>query len=131
MIYYVFTPSLILSQYHVEASECCIKHYNNPLFSCHGVWINFAVRVVYSAAAYNAVSGSENRPTKAELRWGVWWSRWFWCFRDPESLLKTRYRTRQWRKHNLEIEEPGVACVSDLAMVLTENRWAIRGSKFE
>ena len=118
-----------LAQYHVEGSECCTIHYDNPRSSAQGVWINPAVRVGYSSAAYNAVS--KNWPTKSELRWGYWSSKWIWWMRDPGSSLKTWYRIRLWRRKNPQIMEPGLACASDLAMVLTANGWAMRGARFE
>lgn len=118
-----------LAQYHVEASECCLIHYDNPSSSSRGVWINPAVRVGYSRAAYDAVQ--EQWPTKSELRLGAWKSRWTWWLRDPGSPIKTWYRVRHWRNRNPRIKEPGLACASDLAMVLTSNGWAMRGGRFE
>lgn len=129
-----------LAQCHVEASECCTVHYDNPLTSSLGVWINPAVRVAYSAAAYNAISaaqtGNHNSmwPTSSELRWGYWSSKWIWWLRDPGSSLsvwKTRYRIRQWQQGHPREHEPALCCASDLAMVLTSNGWAMRGARFE
>ncbi|KAL8835215.1 MAG: hypothetical protein Q9170_003411 [Blastenia crenularia] len=126
-----------LAQYHVEASECCTVHYDNPLTSSLGVWINPAVRVGYSSAAYNAVQTGDrqpNWPTRSELRWGHWKSKWIWRLQDPGfslSIWKTRYRLRQWQRNHPQELEPGLACASDLAMVLTSNGWAMRGARFE
>ncbi|CAF9919112.1 MAG: hypothetical protein HETSPECPRED_003949 [Heterodermia speciosa] len=122
-----------LAQTHVEASECCLIHYDNPLSSKHGVWINPSVRVAYSSTAYQAVSDGlkPQWPTKSELHFGAWKTRWFWWLRDPGSPSKTWYRVRQWQRHNPNAFEPGLACASDLAMVLTSNGWAMRGARFE
>ncbi|KAL9589917.1 MAG: hypothetical protein Q9203_001272 [Teloschistes exilis] len=126
-----------LAQYHVEASECCTIHYDNPLSFTLGVWINPAVRVGYSLAAYNAVAavpltGDKMAwPTPAELRWGYWSSKWLWWLRDPGPPAKIWYRIRRWQKHHPNVIEPGLDCVSDLAMVLTSNGWAMRGARFE
>lgn len=49
-------PDSLAQYHHLEASECCTIHYDNPLTSSLGVWINPAVRVAYSAMAYNAVA---------------------------------------------------------------------------
>lgn len=50
---------------------------------------------------------------------------------DPGSQLKTWYRIRRWKMRFPDIGEPGLACKSDLAMVLTSNGWAMRGGRFE
>ena len=36
-----------LARLHVEGSECCLVHYDNPLTPRRGVWLNSAVRVGY------------------------------------------------------------------------------------
>ena len=123
-----------LAQYHLEASECCIIHYDNALSQDLGVWVNPMVRVGYSSAAYKAVSDTERWsewPTKSELRWGPWRSRWFWWIRDPGPMIKVSYRIWRWSRHFPSVSEPALACASDLAMVLTSNGWAMRGGRFE
>lgn len=119
-----------LAEYHVEASECCLIHYDNPLSETIGVWINPAVRVGYSPAAHIAVSSGE-WPTKHELRWGNWKSKWTWWIRDPGPLLKVSLRRWQWRRRYPDFKEPGLACVEDLAMVVTGDGWRYRGAYFE
>ena len=127
-----------LAQYHVEASECCLIHYDNPLSAPNGVYINPAVRVAYSAPAYAAVSSTRNGdrpknewPTKSELFWGHWKRRWLWWARLPASAIKIWWRIKRWRSRYPNIDEPGLACASDLAMVLKSNGWAMRGGRFE
>ncbi|KAI4237821.1 MAG: hypothetical protein L6R40_005846 [Gallowayella cf. fulva] len=102
-----------LAQYHVEASECCIIHYDNPLTSRNGVYINPAVRVAYSAKAYAAVSSSDTAnakaldwPTSSELRWGHWKSRWLWWARWPASTIKVWWRIRKWKGRYPDVVEP-------------------------
>ncbi|KAL9070523.1 MAG: hypothetical protein Q9161_004820 [Pseudevernia consocians] len=46
-----------LALHHVEGSECCLIHVDNPLTQSHGVWLNPNVRVGYSPEAYAAASG--------------------------------------------------------------------------
>ncbi|KAL8802964.1 MAG: hypothetical protein Q9182_003452 [Xanthomendoza sp. 2 TL-2023] len=41
-----------LAQHHLEASECCLIHTDNPLTNTHGVWLNPRVKVGYTATAY-------------------------------------------------------------------------------
>ncbi|KAL8782092.1 MAG: hypothetical protein Q9213_005703 [Squamulea squamosa] len=127
-----------LAQYHVEASECCLIHYDNPLSADNGVYINPAVRVAYSAPAYAAVSSASKGdgvktpwPTRSELFLGYWKSRWIWWARWPASTIKVWWRIKRWRSNFPDVVEPGLACASDLAMVLTSNGWAMRGGRFE
>lgn len=137
-----------LAQYHVEASECCVVHYDNPLSSTKGVYINPAVRVAYSAEAYQAIASfpsnskdgsidnggaaEANWPTDYELQWGYWKSKWIWWWtRDWASTIKVWVRIKKWRKKYPGVEEPALSCASDLAMVLTGNGWALRGGRFE
>lgn len=119
-----------LAEYHVEASECCLIHYDNDLSQAIGVWINPSVRVGYSPAAHEAVSLGE-WPTKHELRWGNWKSKWTWWIRDPGPLMKVSLRTWRWRRRYPDIKEPGLSCVEDLAMVVTGDGWRYRGAYFE
>ncbi|CAO1596819.1 hypothetical protein XANCAGTX0491_000649 [Xanthoria calcicola] len=127
-----------LAQYHVEASECCLIHYDNSLSAANGVYINPAVRVAYSAPAYAAIASTSNDdaekagwPTRSELLWGYWKSRWLWWARWPASAIKVWWRIRRWRSRYSDIDEPGLSCASDLAMVLKSNGWAMRGGRFE
>lgn len=119
-----------LAKFHVEASECCLVHYDNPISLTAGVWINPTVRVGYSSQAYAAVTGRE-WPTTSELRWGKWKSKRTWWIRDPIPSLKASFRIWLWRRKYPNISEPGFACVQDLAMVITTDGWRLRGAKFE
>ncbi|KAL8646210.1 MAG: hypothetical protein Q9226_006963 [Calogaya cf. arnoldii] len=129
-----------LAHYHVEASECCLIHYDNPLSAENGVYINPAVRVAYSAPAYAAVSPTSSDdavngrdwPTRSELLWGDWKSRWvWWAWRPWGSAFKVWWRIKRWKSRYSDIDEPGLSCSSDLAMVLKPNGWAMRGGRFE
>ena len=125
-----------LAQYHVEASECCLIHYDNPLTPLKGNWINPKVRVGYSMEAYRAVSADnrggvdDNWPTPYERRW-AWVQRWTWWWDNPIRLLKLKYRIWAWQKRDPEISEKSLPCIADLAMVLKPNGWALRGGRFE
>ena len=47
-------PDSLVSQ-HVEGSECCLIHADNPLSRTKGVWVNPYVRVAYSGSTYESV----------------------------------------------------------------------------
>ena len=44
-----------LALHHLEGSECCLIHVDNPLSAEYGVFVNPNVRVGYSGEAYEAV----------------------------------------------------------------------------
>jgi hypothetical protein len=116
-----------LAKAHVEASECCLIHADNPLTEDKGVWLNSAVRVGYSGAAYDVVN-----PRKGALwisSWavvrGAWknrfvrWTSTQW-FRDRVVKKRLAAWSRQAPKTNFE---PGAYCVIDDMQVLTEEGW--------
>ena len=49
-----------LAQEHLEASECCLDHQDNPLSLRSGIWLNPSVRVGYNELAYDAVNLAYN-----------------------------------------------------------------------
>jgi hypothetical protein len=116
-----------LAKSHLEASECCLIHADNPLTESKGVWLNPAVRVGYTGPAYEAVN-----PYKGALwmsSWGIvhgaWknrllrWTTTQW-FRD--RVVNKRLAT--WRRKAPETSiEPGAFCVIDDMQVLTEKGW--------
>ncbi|KAL9009951.1 MAG: hypothetical protein Q9173_005067 [Seirophora scorigena] len=56
-----------LARYHIEGSECCLVHADNPLTSIRGVWLNPNVRVGYSAEAYEEVHQRQPWPSSEEM----------------------------------------------------------------
>lgn len=46
-----------LAKSHLEASECCLIHSDNPLRSTKGIFLNPNVRVSYNATTYSKVNG--------------------------------------------------------------------------
>ena len=123
-----------LAQYHLEASECCLIHADNPIAPLKGNWINPNVRVGYSLQAYQAVAAENVKeqqwPTPYERRW-AWLQRLTSWWYDPINVFKLRYRIWLWQKLNPESREDGLSCVEDLAMELLPNGWALRDENFQ
>ncbi|EAQ87609.1 hypothetical protein CHGG_04228 [Chaetomium globosum CBS 148.51] len=59
-----------LAALHLEASECCLIHADNPGSRTRGVYVNPAVRVGYNRLAYDAV---HNNPTGGGGGGGSWY----------------------------------------------------------
>lgn len=112
-----------LAEHHVEGSECCLIHADNPLSPRKGVWLNPRVRVGYSTAAYEAVTTAA--PYPSSIVWALWGNRvrrwltttWF------ENSIVTR-RLAAWQAEDTSRREPGTACLVNEMQVLIENGWA-------
>lgn len=110
-----------LAQRHVEGSECCLIHYDNPLTTKKGVWINPKARVGYGGIGYDSV---RSFPSLAESVWG-WWRAFFaglvgspW---KPGMIAK---QVRRWEKETPSNREAGVPCLIDEMQILVWNGWA-------
>ena len=114
-----------LAATHVEGSECCLIHTDNPLSQTKGVWLNPRVRVGYSGEAYDAVNAKSPWLSDFEILRGSWenrLSRWF-----TTTWFKTRIvncRLSAWRKQDPAHEEIGTSCLINEMQVLVANGWA-------
>lgn len=124
-----------LADLHLEGSECCLVHADNPLSaetgSGGGVWLNPNVRVGYSAPAYEAVRavGGEKFPGAWATVVGAWANRWLaWragLSHHVENATVTK-RLRQWVADAPEGEprrEPGVSCLINEKQIMWMNGW--------
>ena len=51
-----------LAKYHVEGSECCLIHSDNPLRATKGIWMNPNVRVTFNESTYPLVNPNQLVP---------------------------------------------------------------------
>ena len=114
-----------LAAYHLEGSECCLIHADNPLTSTRGVWLNPGVRVGYSPAAYDAVHPGALWPSVAESVAGVWKTRLTsWVSTTFFKWSRVNNRLTKWRLADSGRTEPGVQCLINEMQTLIENGWA-------
>lgn len=116
-----------LAEYHVEGSECCLIHADNPESPRKGVWLNPMVRVGYSSSAYHAVhsSPSEVSLSVRTILEGLWENRFRRWFTSPwfeTSIVSSRLAA--WHSIDNSNEEKGTACLINEMQVLVENGWA-------
>ncbi|KAK5114656.1 hypothetical protein LTR62_002229 [Meristemomyces frigidus] len=110
---------------HLEGSESCLVHADNPLSAEKGVWINPNIRVGYDGIAYNLVN-ARKWPSSLEIVVGVWRNRFMrWL---PLSNLYTSRRTvsrkeKKWKTQNPDREEKGAFCLIDEMQILLHNGW--------
>lgn len=116
-----------LAELHLEGSECCLVHAENPLSRSEGVWLNTNVRVGYSGSAYNAVNSAagDSWVSVRAILWGSWENRllrWF-----TTSFFKERIVSRRvswWEAKNQGHSEIGRFCLINEMQILVWNGWA-------
>lgn len=115
-----------LAALHLEGSECCLIHADNPLTSTRGVWLNPAVRVGYNPEAYDAVHpGGAVWPSVAESVVGVWKTRVrSWVTTTYLKRARIDSRLAKWRSVDPGRVERGVQCLINEMQTVIENGWA-------
>ncbi|KAL2371134.1 polysaccharide export protein, variant [Blastomyces gilchristii SLH14081] len=122
-----------LAKYHLEGSECCLIHYDNPLSATKGVWLNPNVRVGYNLVAYEAAAARVWPSTLDAVLVG-WWKGFFASMLDlPWRSRAVVRRVKKWaregesfnnekeRKGNREV---GLPCLIDEMQIIVYNGWA-------
>lgn len=117
-----------LARHHLEGSECCLIHADNPLSRTLGVYVNPRVRVGYSPAAYNATHPPPGSGAAWLSAWdilaGLWTNRVRrWTAVTLEGVVRRR-RLRSWEAEEAGNREPGAFCLINEMQVLVENGWA-------
>lgn len=114
-----------LAASHLEGSECCLIHVDNPLRVEKRTYVNPQVRVGYSGEAYDAVhpQGLLLSPWHVfKALWGNRIRRWVtspW-FKEREVSR----RVKRWKSLSKENQEAGGICLINEMQVLVENGWA-------
>lgn len=122
-----------LADWHLEASECCLIHADNPQGQENkGVWLNPNVRVAYSVSTYRAVQGRQGAPFPGPFGTvaGAWANRWLrWRGKiqqrlESQTVIK---RVRKWQAETPRGEElrrePGLACLINEKQIMWMNGW--------
>lgn len=113
-----------LALQHLEGSECCLIHADNPLSKTMGVYVNPRVRVGYNVDAYYATHPDTTWVSTWNIFRGLWVNRIKrWTSITFESWV-VRSRVRRWEKENAGNHEPGEFCLINEMQVLVENGWA-------
>ncbi|PFH59366.1 hypothetical protein XA68_12474 [Ophiocordyceps unilateralis] len=113
-----------LAAYHLEGSECCLIHADNPLSKTLGVYLNPRVRVGYNLAAYDAT----HRGTTWVSAWGIFTGLWInrirrWTTFTLDNVVVNR-RVKRWERKHVGSHEPGRFCLINEMQVLADNGWA-------
>jgi hypothetical protein len=120
-----------LASHHLEGSECCLIHADNPLSESKGVWLNPNVRVGYNSRAYGVVNPGGERADAwvgtVSILHGSWENRilrWFTTTWFEGATVERRIE--KWRAEGADSvrEEAGAACLVNEMQVLVANGWA-------
>jgi hypothetical protein len=116
-----------LAEHHLEGSECCLIHADNPLSAELGVYLNPRVRVGYNIEAYEAThpKGGGSWLSTWQIFRGLWSSRLLrWLYLAGGRDRVVRRRLKKWEGDSELNIEPGSFCLIDEMQVLIENGWA-------
>lgn len=140
-----------LANLHVEGSECCLIHSDNPLRATKGNWVNPNVRVSYNAEVYSKVNhgtlvqsdvldqnhgveggDGSSWPGRREKVIGIWTNRFIratgWGRVTTEGWWASG-QVERWKMMGRHLdppeprEEPGLECLVNEMQVLFQNGW--------
>ena len=113
-----------LATSHLEGSECCLIHADNPASQTRGVFLNPNVRVGYNREAYDKVHAPGSWLSLSQIYLGLWKNRL--ARRSTTPWLKesrVQRLVRKWRKGGDSREEPGQSCLINEMQMVVENGW--------
>ncbi|KAL8934206.1 MAG: hypothetical protein Q9216_006023 [Gyalolechia sp. 2 TL-2023] len=115
-----------LARYHLEGSECCLIHADNPLTASRGVWLNPNVRVGYNADAYDKIHQNSPWPSMVASIMGLWKNRLWRCITPTfHKRLKIIGRLKKWTRKGLgQVSDREMYCLINEMQVLVANGWA-------
>ncbi|KAJ5223477.1 hypothetical protein N7468_008019 [Penicillium chermesinum] len=114
-----------LAALHLEGSECCLIHTDNPLSSRKGVYMNPLVRVGYNGDSWGAVNPATNWLSARSILQGLWinrirrWTSTAWL---KEWIVQRRID--EWAALSPSNREPGRICIINEMQVLDVYGWA-------
>jgi hypothetical protein len=119
-----------LAQRHLEGSECCLIHADNPLSATHGVYLNPNVRVSYNGSVYDALHAPRALMSPFAIWRRVWANRILrWCTTVLFKEGVVESRVRAWRAEGKRAADPemrserGRVCLINEMQVLHERGW--------
>jgi hypothetical protein len=112
-----------LAKYHLEGSECCLIHADNPVSATKGIFLNPAVQVGYNLTAYNAVHSTYAVMSPLRMYAAIWQSRLLrWCTTPWFKERVVHNRVMKWAAETKQ-KEPGEYCLVNEMQVIFERGW--------
>jgi Cryptococcal mannosyltransferase 1 len=114
-----------LAEYYLEASECCLIHYDNPLSAFRGVWMNPKVRVGYDDMRYDAVHQPSGWPSMAATILGHLSDLLTWIVPLSRKRKVIDLRYEEWTQKSPLNTEAGADCLVHKLMIVSEKgKWS-------
>ncbi|KAF2030340.1 hypothetical protein EK21DRAFT_100554 [Setomelanomma holmii] len=112
-----------LAQFHIEGSECCIIHSDNPISKSKPILLNPMVKVGYNGSAYEAIHSDSAVLSPLQIWKAVWENRLRrWCTATWWKEWQVQQRVMLWTK-NTGQEEKGEFCAINEMQVIMERGW--------
>ncbi|KAI5461790.1 cryptococcal mannosyltransferase 1-domain-containing protein [Mariannaea sp. PMI_226] len=110
---------------HLEGSECCLIHVDNPASATQDLYLNPNVRVGYNREAYDSVHSDGSWLSYSEIFIGLWKNRLVRWFTTPWfKEWRVRSLTHVWEGQSPDRTENGTMCMINEMHVLTTKGWA-------
>jgi hypothetical protein len=112
-----------LAASHLEASECCLIHADNPLSTSRPILLNPNVKVGYNGSAYDAVHSRNAIMSPFQIFRAMWenrlrrWTSMSWL-RD----LTMRKSIVSWTRETGETERGGFCAINEMQVIM-ERGW--------
>ena len=114
-----------LAAWHLEGSECCLIHTDNPLRVVKRTYVNPEVRVGYNGEAYDVVHPQGLLLSSWQVFKALWENRIRrWTTSPWLKEWEVSRRVARWRSVSKENEEAGEICLINEMQVLVKNGWA-------
>ncbi|CAO2657582.1 Nn.00g037080.m01.CDS01 [Neocucurbitaria sp. VM-36] len=112
-----------LAASHLEASECCLIHADNPSSASKGVFLNLNVEVGYNGSSYDAIHSPDAVMSPVQIFTAVWQNRLLrWGSMSSFKRWVIYHRVKKWFEQTQEVER-GEFCLVDETQVLYERGW--------
>lgn len=114
-----------LAKFHLEGSECCLIHADNPLSPSKGIWPNPSVRVGYNGPAYDVVHNECGGVSPYSVFTGLWTNRLrHWLTPTWTQSHIVARRPRAWAANDPDLNlEQGTFCLINEMQVLDTRGW--------
>jgi Cryptococcal mannosyltransferase 1 len=114
-----------LAENYLEASECCLIHYDNPRSAFKGVWMNPNVRVGYDIMRYDAVHRPSGWPSTAAITLGRFSDLLVQIVSLKERRKVIDLRYEEWTQKSTRNTEVGSDCLVNKMMVVSDKgKWS-------
>ena len=114
-----------LAASHLEGSECCLIHMDNPLRAGKRTYLNPQVLVGYSSEVYHVMHPQQMLLSSWRIGLALWENRIRrWVTSPWIKEWRVRRKVEEWRALSIQHEETGEICLINEMQVLDANGWA-------